>query len=901
MRLEFPDSSNVRCAELLEGGVLEVTFTSGDIYRYGNVHLAQMRAWRDAQSAGSWFHRQIKSRGKDHPVVGKGPRPQDSIATAQQDSIVPAQVAETPPVVAAIKSPTFSKCNHFLCPPDGCAYDEHGRLRPATSVIEARRERARAAGLLAHEDIAALPEGTAVEIIWGGGNGPHTYTVHHVEGMAVCVIEYPSIARDQELEELALWQRGERAINHHVRIYLAERDLYHPGGPPALMDIWVKLPEASWPHRYRDDLGDKVSCPACSDDRPVPCQQRKKSIESLLQTWSERATADVATLTIGATDRGNVMALTPPSASRIELVERGPERPLIITPPEPQLEALSDEDLLALVAGGEDASKAIAELLRQADSEACTRDLREFYRTFWPEIEPSGRPYVENMATDAVLHHLQAVGDGQIRLLGIACPPGIGKSSAASVAFPAWMWARDAAWRAICASHAFDLARIIGLKFLNVVSSDRYRHMFPHVRLASDAVKALMTEASGARFAVGVDGALTGIRANCGIIDDSLNANDAGRRDAVRKANDWYDQAFNNRFDDTPARPAAIVVIQQRLDSLDLIEHVRQHGAEILELPARYEVGRRCVTSIWEDTRTEEGQILAPEIHSEQYLDDRLRVLRPHGFATQYQQRPTAREGNQFKVGMWNWATYRADADRASPNRPKGARQNPPHVLRRRPDGSLNLDWLCVSVDPTGGSLEEDASNLGLAIIGGLASMVFVLRDLTPGPRTFNQQVRDMVNAVILAGAIAGRQPRFTCLVEKKALGVGSMEKIEAAIKYGQYTDETGVPGPKLNYPDGTRIVCSVKPYEPSGKGDKGQRADHLEPDMDAGLIYVMEDEDWVTAPLGWIDEFGGFPRGKDDRVDVLSQAVEHHRQAPALPTQQQWMHAINALAGIRR
>lgn len=384
---------------------------------------------------------------------------------------------------------------------------------------------------------------------------------------------------------------------------------------------------------------------------------------------------------------------------------------------------------------------------------------------------------------------------------------------------------------------------------------------------------------------------------NSGIIDDSLNAIDAGSKLHVQRVNEWHDQAFSTRFDDREDAPASVIAIQQRLDPMDLINHIREQGAEILELPARYEEGRKSVTSIWSDPRTVEGQILAPEIHSEAFLEEKLKILRPHGFAGQYQQRPGVREGNQFKVSMWGWATHAGDGA-PSAHRPKGARTSPAHVIRRRTDGSILLDWLCVSVDPTGGSLSEDASALGLGIIGGLANRVFVLDDLTPGPRTFNQQVTDIVRAVVRAGALCGRQPKFTCLVEKKALGVGCMEKIESAIAEGKYKADDGswVESMPLLYPDGTKIICSVKPYEPTGKGSKELRADHMEGDIDAGLVHLMEDAIWVPS---WLEEFGLFPRGtRDDRVDLLSQAIDHHREDVAPPKAGQWNALMKKLGG---
>ncbi len=500
---------------------------------------------------------------------------------------------------------------------------------------------------------------------------------------------------------------------------------------------------------------------------------------------------------------------------------------------------------------------------RDIEVSLCRDSFADFVRLGWHELEPNGRPFVDNPGTDAIIQHLQAVGDGKIRRLGIAVSPGFGKTTLASVAFPAWMWARDPAWRVICASHAYELAGQIARKFLHLVTSDWYQTSFG-IELESDAIKSIETTRSGKRHAVGVTGALTGLRANAGIIDDSLNAIDANSKLAINEVNDWYDAGFSTRFDDGDRAP--IIVIQQKLAENDLLGHLRELGGfEMLELPARFETGRRCVTSIWSDPRTKEGEVLAPEIHSEAFLDEQLRVLRPHGFAAQYQQRPAPREGNQFKIGMWSYCSLRSDVP--SPSRMIGARKDPPHVIGRRPDSSLDLDVLCVTVDATGGSLAQDASALGLLVYGRKAQRRFVIHDADPGPRTFLQTVADIKAALLVGVELAGYQPKIVVLVEKKALGQGAIEKIAKSLADGE-----------LRYSDGRAIVAKVEPFEPQGRGDKVQRAAAMEPDVDAGLVHLLDGASWVPA---FIEEFALFPRGaRDDRVDALSQAEIHFTNA---------------------
>lgn len=508
-------------------------------------------------------------------------------------------------------------------------------------------------------------------------------------------------------------------------------------------------------------------------------------------------------------------------------------------------------------------------LLLSLDAEGERRSFREFVIGNWRAIEPNGRPFIANRGTDALIEHLQALGDGFINRLGIACAPGIGKTSVASVAFPAWMWARNPAWRVICASYAAELAINIAGKFHRVVTSDRYREVHAQTRVVGEALKALNTSRGGYRYAVGVEGALTGFRADAGIIDDSLNAIDANSRQAMRTVNDWFDQAFMTRFDHGDDAP--ICVIQQRLGEHDLIAHARARGFEILELPARHEVGRVCRTSIWVDTRTIDGEILCPEIQSEKFLDEQLRVLGPRGFACQYAQRPAPREGNQFKIGMWGYHVMPGKIAGAHPRHEK-ARQGAPRELKYRSamEGrmkSLDVDWGCLSIDATGGSTSETASALAIVGVVGAGEWRHVLRDYTDGPKGWKDTIAACRRSLVDFAGMTGRQRDLEVLVEKKALGQGALfEELVEAIGAGD-----------LLYPDGTPIKAKVTYYDPTGRGDKATRATALEPDLDAGLITVEDGAGWV-APF--LDEFGMFGGGasRDDRVDAVAQCIDHRR-----------------------
>src|SRR5262245_53001508 len=65
----------------------------------------------------------------------------------------------------------------------------------------------------------------------------------------------------------------------------------------------------------------------------------------------------------------------------------------------------------------------------------------DFVEGAWPAIDPA--EYQRCWAIDALCEHLQALSEGQIRNLLVNISPRTGKTTIASVCFPAWLWAQS--------------------------------------------------------------------------------------------------------------------------------------------------------------------------------------------------------------------------------------------------------------------------------------------------------------------------------------------------------------------------------------------------------------------------------------------------------------------------
>lgn len=472
------------------------------------------------------------------------------------------------------------------------------------------------------------------------------------------------------------------------------------------------------------------------------------------------------------------------------------------------------------------ASRAVvlgARILRADNARA---SFGEFIRQGWHALEPNGRPLIANRGTQAIIDHLQAVGDGSIRRLLIACPPGFGKSTLATVAWPLWMWARNPSWRAICASYAHGLAYQLATRARRVFESDWYRASFG-IELASERTDAMETTAAGRRYAVGVGGALTGYRADGFVVDDSLNAVDAHSDNAIATVNDWFDTALSNRLDRGESAPQ--VVIQQCLAELDLIGHLRKRGGwEELVLPAEYETSRPCATSIWHDTRTSDGELLAPEIQSKAYLDEQRVTLGPYGYAAQYQQRPAPLAGGMIRREWFKRFTLSEIA---------------------APDGKLVVDWVTISVDPAGNAA-QDGDNVGLLVIAGKGPRRYVLEDAS-------RKMSFLETCAALRALLVTWPQCRKVLVEKSVLGPAIVEQLRKEVNQGALR---------------TVVIEELTTHM---QGKKEQRALAMVPTLAAGLVYLLEGAGWIEAFIG---EHGLFPNGQhDDRVDALAQLLAYY------------------------
>lgn len=471
-------------------------------------------------------------------------------------------------------------------------------------------------------------------------------------------------------------------------------------------------------------------------------------------------------------------------------------------------------------------------------AELARRSLKWFVRFGWPVLEP-GTDLHWNWHIDAICDHLQAIRDGSILRLLINIPPGHMKSLLVSVFWPAWMWIDRPEWRSLFSSYSMELALRDSVKCRDLIASDWYQEWFrPEWRFKDDTNAKGFYENTrrGFRVAMSVGGRGTGWRGDCIITDDPLNAEDAHSEAALKAHVRWWDKTMSTRLNDQ--RTGARVIIMQRLHEDDLAGHViRQGGYEKLILPTEYEPERHAKTSIgWEDPRVVPGELLFRTLFPVAVVRRLKTDLGSDGFAGQHQQRPSPAEGGILKRAWWQ-------------------------SYSRRPE---TFDEVIQSWDFTYKDTKSSDFVAG-QVWGRKGASKYLLDQI--------HARLDFVSSVKAMQALSTRWPRARLkLVEDAANGPAIISQLKDKI-----------PGIVAVTPDGSKIA----------------RAYAIQPDVEAGNVYLPDDElaaamaqHWqriASMPDSWlreeyvsdqwvadfIEECAGFPNAKkDDRVDACTQAL---------------------------
>jgi predicted phage terminase large subunit-like protein len=288
------------------------------------------------------------------------------------------------------------------------------------------------------------------------------------------------------------------------------------------------------------------------------------------------------------------------------------------------------------------------ELETQQDRHLCRASLLRFIERVSYEPPPARHHRL-------LIEKLEAVERGDIPRLMVFMPPGSAKSFYASVMFPAWFLGRNPLKNVIAASYAQELADKFGRKVRGIVSSADWRDIFGNgLSKESTAAGRWALESGGEYYAVGLQGGITGFRADLGIIDDPVKSREEAESATIReKVKAAYKDDFWTRL-----KPgAAVILIMTRWHGDDLggfLQKEAEAGGErwdVLSLPMLAEVN--------DPLGRAEGEPLWPEWFTGEMIAEARRDSRK--WSALYQQRPVPLEGGIFK-GHW-FARYQSPRD----------------------------------------------------------------------------------------------------------------------------------------------------------------------------------------------------------------------------------------------
>lgn len=434
--------------------------------------------------------------------------------------------------------------------------------------------------------------------------------------------------------------------------------------------------------------------------------------------------------------------------------------------------------------------------------------------------------YLESAHHKALARRLEDVSSGKCKRLMVFMPPRHGKSMLTSEYFPAWWLGMHPDKQIIAATYAQQLADDFGRKVRNLVISEAHQWAFHGFSLSDDsqAANRFHTSMKGAYFAVGAGGPITGRGADLLLIDDPIKGREDAESETMRqRLKDWYTSVARTRL--MPG--GAIVVIQTRWHEDDLAGWLlREHqheGWEVLNLPALAEPGDQVGRA--------EGDPLWPAAYPLAELLTIKRAIGARDWAALYQQRPSAAEGSIFKREHWQYF--------------RPTETNPKAII-----ASLRVTRIIQAWDTAFKTKETNDYSVGVTI-GITQSRYYVLdvwRDRCEFP--------DLKRALV---AQAAKWAPHVVVIEDTAAGQSLIQELRR---------DTKLP------------LVPVK-----ADRDKVSRANAVTPIHEAGLVYLPEDEPWLSD---FTDELAGFPTAPhDDQVDAFVHGMIRAREIGGLDVEE--------------
>ena len=293
-------------------------------------------------------------------------------------------------------------------------------------------------------------------------------------------------------------------------------------------------------------------------------------------------------------------------------------------------------------------------------ADQCRRSFFYFIQTFWDVIIKEEPTY--NWHIPFLCEELQRLSASIVARepkpydLIVNIPPGTTKSTIVTIMWPVWLWTQDATLRIITNSYSGGLSIEHATKSKDIIQSDKFRALFPHIVIRKDKSGKQNYEntETGYRYATSTGATITGFHAHVIINDDPVNPKQAESEPLRVQANE-HTKTLSSRKVDKANTP--VVTIMQRLHEEDVTGYMLKKKGENIRhicLPAEDcdDVKPAELRKFYVDG------LLDPKRLNRTVLQEAMVDLGSRGYAGQYGQTPSAAGGNIIKESWFRKISY---------------------------------------------------------------------------------------------------------------------------------------------------------------------------------------------------------------------------------------------------
>lgn len=268
---------------------------------------------------------------------------------------------------------------------------------------------------------------------------------------------------------------------------------------------------------------------------------------------------------------------------------------------------------------------------------------------YYLEFVHHGR-YTRMSHTDLICDELQPIAEGEQRFIMIEMPPRHGKSYTITESFPSYYIGKNPFKRVITSAYSETLAKDFG-RYNRLKIKEFGIELFGVgiSRTSSNVSDWNVDNEIGGMLSTGIGGSITGKGADLLIIDDPIKNNQEAQSETIRNKiwSEW-EATLSTRLQ----KGGSVIVVQTRWHEDDLIGRLLERSPRQwrrIRLPAIAEdeddlLGRKI------------GEPLAPMLgYDEEWAEMQKLEVGSKTWASLYQQRPSASEGNLFKREWWQY------------------------------------------------------------------------------------------------------------------------------------------------------------------------------------------------------------------------------------------------------